>query len=515
MTTQGEMTMEKDLILICDAGTTGCKCTLIDAHGAALVSARRNYDTIYPQPGWAEQNPDVILNAVYGGIRELLQQVSAQRVACVGLSGTMNGCIAVDGEGRALHPNILHSDSRSEAQVEQIHQVISPEEFYRLTGNRADAHYTLPKIMWLRDNEPEVYARARWFLNIKDYLYGHLTGRFGYTDYSDASLTVALDINERCWATELLRGLGLDPERMPRLLASHDVRGRITRTTYRQTGLITGTPVAIGGGDGACTGRGAGVNEPGSGYCYIGSSAWVSQILDRPLQDPQARILHYLDLDGRSCHATGTVSCGAAAFDWAVKNLLGSEGRPADISEVENMARQIQPGAEGVLFLPTLMGWRTPYWDANTRGCLMGFTLYHDRRHIARAVYEGVAFALKSCAEVMSECGAPMQSMMLAGGGARSGLWPDILASLFGLTARVHQTPGETTALGAAIAAGVGVGMFQGYAEAANAVSARSTHAPNPQWQRAYRQVYPIYADIYARIRPLNDRISTLKIGEE
>ena len=172
------------------------------------------------------------------------------------------------------------------------------------------------------------------------------------------------------------------------------------------------------------------------------------------------------------------------------------------------MARQIQPGAEGVLFLPTLMGWRTPYWDVNTRGCLMGFTLYHDRRHIARAVYEGVAFALNSCAEVMTECGAPMKSMMLTGGGARSGLWPDILASVFGLTAQVHQTPGETTSLGAAIAAGVGVGLFNGYGDAANVVRVRSTHAPNPQWQKIYPEVYAIYADIYDHIRPLNDRIS-------
>lgn len=511
--------MDKDLILTCDAGTTGCKCSLIDARGMALVSVRRSYDTVYPQPSWAEQNPDTIINAVYDGIRELLQQVSPQRIACVGLSGTMNGCIAVDAEGRVLHPNILHSDSRSELQVDQITAVIPPEDFYRLTGNRPDVHWTLPKILWLKDNKPEVYEKARWFLNIKDYLYGHLTGRFGYTDYSDASLTSALDINGRCWAEDMLRELDLDPERMPRLLASHDVRGRITRTTYRQTGLIAGTPVAIGGGDGACTGRGAGVNEPGSGYCYIGSSAWVSQILDGPLNDPKARILHYLDLDGRSCHATGTVQCGAAAFDWAIRNVLGSEGRPSDISAVENMARQIQPGAEGVLFLPTLMGWRTPYWDANTRGCLMGFTLYHDRRHIARAVYEGVAFALQSCAAVMNECGAPMHSMMLAGGGARSGLWPDILASIFGLTARVHQTPGETTSLGAAIAAGVGVGIFDGYAEAAGVVHSRSTHAPNPQWQRIYEDVYAIYADIYDCIRPLNDRISLrggqiMKIGD-
>lgn len=508
------MDMEKDLILTCDAGTTGCKCTIFDANGEAVVSVRRSYDTSYPQPNWSEQNPDVILNAVYEGIRELLMQVSPQRIVCVGLSGTMNGCIPVDENGRALHPNIIHSDSRTEAQVEEICRVISPQDFYRLTGNRPDTHYTLPKILWFKEHRPEVYARARWFMNIKDYVYGHMTGRFGYTDYSDASLTIALDINNRRWATEMLTDLKLDPERMPRLLASHDVHGRITRDTYRRTGLIAGTPVAIGGGDGACTARGAGVVEPGSAYCYIGSSAWVSQILDKPVLDPKARIFNYLDMDGKSYHVCGTVQCGAAAFDWTLKNLFGGGEQPADISNVENMARQIQPGAEGVMFLPTLMGWRTPYWDPNTRGCLMGFSLYHDQRHIARAVYEGIAFALNSCASVMEECGAPLHSMMLTGGGARSGLWPDMLASIFNLTTKVHQAPGETTSLGAAIAAGVGVGLFKGYSEAAGVVNARSTHPPVPQWQEAYRQVYPIYADIYDRIKPLNDRIANLKIGD-
>lgn len=502
--------MDKDLILTCDTGTTGVKCTLFNPKGEALFSVRRSYPTQYPHPNWAEQDPDVILAAMFDGIKELLMQVNPQRIACLGLSGTMNGCIPVDETGKALYPNIIHSDSRTEAQVGEILKVIPFEDFYRLTGNRADTHYTLPKILWFKEQQPDIYRKARWYLNIKDYIYGKLTGRFGYTDYSDASLTIALDINKRRWASELLQSLRLDENRMPTLLKGHDVRGKITREVYRQTGLLPGTPVAIGGGDGACTARGAGVVDPGSAYCYIGSSAWVSQILDRPVLDPKARIFNYLDMNGEDCHVCGTVQCGAAAFDWGLKNLLGGHDQSADISIVENMARQIAPGAEGVLFLPTLMGWRTPYWDPNTRGCLMGFSLYHDQRHIARAIYEGIAFALNACAEVMAQCDAPMRSMMLTGGGARSGLWPDMLASIFNLTTQVHRTPGETTSLGAAIAAGVGVGMFTSYTDAAAMVTARSTHPVNPQWQEAYGRVYAIYSDIYDSIKPLNNRIAAL-----
>lgn len=502
--------MEKDLILTCDAGTTGCKITLIDARGEAVYSLRRDYPALYPRPNWAEQDPDRIVDAVLDGIRETLTQVSAQRIACVGLSGTMNGCIPVSAEGKALHPNIIHSDSRTAAQVEELGRVIDGHDFYALTGNRLDTHYTLPKILWFRENLPEIYAQTRWFMNIKDYIYMRLTDHPGFTDYSDASLTGALDITRRAWAEDLLREVGVDIALMPHILPGHDMRGRTTRAIYHLTGLITGTPVAIGGGDGCCTARGAGLSDAGSAYTYIGSSGWVSQILDHPVFDPKARIYNYLDCDGHSCHIIGTVQTGAAAFDWALKNLMGSKEEPLDISRMENMARQIPPGAEGVIFLPTLMGWRTPYWDANTRGVLLGFTLYHDQRHIARAIYEGIAFALNSCAELLAEYGTPIRSMMLTGGGARSGLWPDILAAVYGITTQVHKSPGECTSLGAAFVAGVGAGIFPSYEDAAKVVGVRSTHAVKADWQASYARTYAIYRDIYDRVKPINDRIAQL-----
>ena len=232
-----------------------------------------------------------------------------------------------------------------------------------------------------------------------------------------------------------------------------------------------------------------------------------------PVLDPKMRTFNFLDMDGKSCHVLGTVQCGAAAFDWARANLFGGAGDKdvLDISRIENMARQCPPGAEGVLFLPTLMGWRTPYWDPNTRGVLMGFTLYHDRRHIARAVYEGVAYALNSCRECICECVGEMKNMMFTGGGARSGLWPDILAAIYGQEVRVHKSPGETTSLGAAIAAGVGVGLFESYEQAAQMVKTRSSHAVNPAWREAYAQMYPLYAMIYERMRPITDRLAALR----
>ena len=502
--------MAKNLILTLDAGTTGSKCSVFDPKGVALCVVKKEYATNYPKPNWAEQDPDVLLLAIIDGIKELLTQVSPADIACVGLSGTMNGCIAVSEDGRVLYPNILHSDSRAWREAQAIEKTISRDDFYRMTGNRLDHHFTLPKILWTRKHLPDVYRRTRWWLNTKDYLYARLTGRIGFTDYSDASLTTALDLNKKRWASELLTDLGLDPSRMPEVLKGSDVSGRTTREISKLTGLLPGTPVAMGGGDGACAGRGAGLYKPGAGYCCIGSSAWVSQLTPEPLLDEKQRIFNYLDMDGEINHSLGVVQTAGSAYDWAVDNLL-SDGRKqtsADHSRIENMARQIEPGAEGVLFLNTLMGERTPYWDPNTKGCLVGFSLYHDQRHVARAIFEGVALSLNAVSRIMAENGAPISSIMLTGGGASSGLWPDIFASVFGVPTSVHYAPGEGTSLGAAMTAGVGIGIFKDYEQAAGIVRARSQHQVNPAWADKYIKVYEIYSGIYERMKPVFDGIA-------
>ncbi|MBR3504698.1 MAG: hypothetical protein IKO07_10735 [Clostridia bacterium] len=498
--------MKENLLLVLDAGTSGVKCSLFDEKCALVDSTRADYGTDFPRPGWSEQPMEDIWAACCRAVRALLERTDAGRIACVGLSGTMNGCIPADENGRALHPNIIHSDSRAVAELDEIRAVIAPDEFYRLTGNRLDNHYTLPKILWLRKNRPEVFQKARWFLNTKDYLYAQLTGTPGVTDYSDASLTIALDIARGDWAQDMLRDLGLNPSRMPRILPGDDVSGRVSAGTARLTGLLEGTPVAVGGGDGACAARGSGLFEPGSAYACLGSSSWVSQLTDGPVLDEKARVFNYLDVDGHSCHCCGTIQCGGDALNWAVKNLLGEN---MSIAQAEALAMDVAPGAEGVFFLPTLMGERTPYWDPNTRGVLWGFSLYHTRAHIARAVYEGIAFALYGCAGIMAECGIPVRSLMLTGGGAQSRLWPDILAALTGVTARVHSQPGEGTSLGAAIAAGVGMGLFS-YREAARYIAAKAEYPARDDWREAYAKVFPIYADIYAQMKPLFDRSAAL-----
>ena len=498
--------MGKGLLLVLDAGTSGVKCSVFDESCALIASRREDYATVYPHPGWAEQDMEEVYAAACRGIRGLLDEVGAENIACVGLSGTMNGCIPVDASGRALGHNIIHSDSRAADQLDRIRAVIPPGDFYRLTGNRIDNHYTLPKILWLRENAPGIYDRAAWFLNTKDYLYSRLTGICGVTDYSDASLTIALDIASGTWAKDMIASLGLDIGKMPRIVCGHDVSGTVSTGAARLCGLPEGTPVAVGGGDGACAARGSGLCEPGSAYACLGSSSWISQLTDRPVIDPKERLFSYLDMDGKSCHICGTIQCGGDALNWAVSNLLDGN---ATVEDAEEMARDVPPGAEGVFFLPTLMGERTPYWDPNTRGVLWGFSLYHTRKHIARAVYEGIAFALNTVAEAMDDLGIPVKSLMLTGGGARSGLWPVMLASLIGIPVRRHSRPGEGTSLGAAIAAGVGMGMFD-YRKAASLIRSGAGYEPDAAMRQAYERVFPIYRDIYARMKPLFDRAAAL-----
>lgn len=491
-----------DIIITCDIGTTACKCTAFKSDGSKISDVRMEYPTEYPRPGWAQQSADMLCDAALRGLRTIAGGIDPHQVRAIGLSGQMNALIPVDEGGHALYPNIIHSDSRSAPQIDEIAAHISPGDFYALTGNRLDCHYTLTKLLWLKRHEPDIYAHMRWAMQSKDYVRTRLTGVCGITDFSDAGLTIAQDITTGDWARDMLCDLGIDPSIMPRILPAHDVSGRLCADAARYTGLIEGTPVAVGGGDGACTARGAGLDSLGAAYCYIGSSAWVAQLTASPVLDKDARVFNYRDLDGVHNYTCGTLQCGAAAYDWA-RGMMGLDGT-GGIAAMESMASEIGPGADGVIFFPELMGSRTPYWDPLNRGCLCGLSLYHDRRHVARAVYEGVAQGLYSCGLAMAENGLPVKSLMLTGGGAQSKLWPKMLAALYRCPVDVHAVPGEATSLGAAIAAGVGVGLYSGYDEGAKLIHASETYECDPLWAEAYARIYDVFKRVYYQVSPIH-----------
>lgn len=490
-------------ILTLDAGTTGVKCAAFDREGRALCSHVEGYPTHYPAPGWSQQTPDEQVAASLRAIREVLKTAPAADCASLVFSGTMNGCIPIDRAGNALHDNIIHSDLRAEPQTERIRGLIPLADYYAVTGNRIDVHSGLPKYMWLREHAPDVYDRAWKFVNIKDYLYGHFTGLHGRTDRSDASLCNCLDMHTGDWAWDVLRACGVDAEKMPELRASADATGTLCAEYAALTGLPQGLPVAIGAGDGACAAHGARSHTVGDAYMNIGSSAWVSAMSKAPVIDPQMRLFNYFDADETCYNVCGTVQCGAAAFNWAIENLIcpGTRAADCDFAALERLAGAVPAGAQGVMYLPTLMGERTPWWTAKVSGTLMGFTLYHDRRHVARAVYEGVMQSLNMTGEILGENGLPVRGLTLIGGGAKSRLWGRMAADMFGVPVRIHATPHEATSLGAAVTAGVGIGWYRDFAEGAACIRAQREYRPDASAHAAYQKHLAVYKTLYPNMK--------------
>lgn len=492
-----------DVLLTLDAGTTGLKCSLFDREGALCASSVSEYSVELPHPGWAQQPATWLIHAAIDGVSRVMEQAGDVRVMAIGLSGTMNGCIPIDANGEALYPNIIHSDVRAEPQLAQIERVISAQAYYSSGGNRLDMHYTLPKILWLRENHPDVYAKARYFVNAKDVLYGFLTGLHGRTDYSDASLTGVLSIHEGKWNESLLQALSIDPAVMPEIRPSHDVTGKLTSEAAAALSLTAGTPVSIGAGDGVCASHGAGLHAPGSAYINLGSSAWICTLSETPVIDRDMRIFNFLDMDGKRANVCGTVQCACAALDWAMENILFAGQAPCNeqFSQMEAMCAETPPGAEGVFFLPTLMGERTPWWDAAARGTIIGATLYHKRPHIARAVYEGIAQALHMCDSVMRENNLSYSELTLVGGGTQSAIWPQMLADVTGLSTQVHKQTRQATSLGAAMAAGVGIGMFASYEEASQMAHFDVPYAPDALRVADYEKHFAVYKQLYAHMQ--------------
>ena len=490
-------------ILTLDAGTTGVKCAAFTREGQALASRVEAYPTRYPAPGWAQQDPEEVLAASLRAIGAVLEAAPAADCAALSFSGTMNGCIPIDRAGMALHDNIIHSDLRAVPQVERIKALIPLRDYYVITGNRIDVHSGLPKYMWLREHAPEIYEKAWKFVNIKDYLYGRLTGRPGGTDRSDASLCNCMDMGTADWAWEVLKTCGVDPEKMPELRRSADVSGRLTAEFAARTGLPAGLPVAVGAGDGACAGHGARSHTAGDAYMNIGSSAWVSPMSKTPVIDSEMRLFNYFDADETCYDVCGTVQCASAAFNWAIENMIypGTKAADCDFAALEALAGSVPPGSRGVVYLPTLMGERTPWWTAKVSGTLMGFTLYHDRRHIARAVYEGVMQSLNMAGSILGENGLPVRQLTLIGGGAKSLMWGQMAADMFGVPVRVHATPHEATSLGAAFIAGVGLGWYRDYAEAARCIGSRREYQPDPAAHAAYQKHLAVFKTLYPNMK--------------
>ncbi len=507
--------MVKKYILAHDLGTSGNKVSLYDNNGNLISSSFYGYDTYYPQKGYVEQNSEDWWEAVKNSTRELLKKskISKNEIACITFSGHMMSALPVDKKCNPLDNSIIWADTRGIKQAERLCNIVDAEEIYKITGHRCSPNYSAAKIMWLMDNKKEVYKNAYKFLHVKDFIIGRLTGTF-VTDYSDASGMNLLDINNLNWSKALLDASEIDCEKLPALRASTDVAGEITAKAAREIDLLAGTPVIVGGGDGPCAAMGAGVINEGSAYNYIGSSSWIGVSSTKPVMDKEMRTFNWVHLDKNRYCPTGTMQAAGGSYSWLKDRLYppGTDITKEDINLYKVMdaeAEKAPAGSEGLIYLPYLLGERSPHWNPDARGAFIGLAYKHSREHIIRAVLEGITFNLKIILNTF-ETQLSISSIKVIGGGTKGILWQQILADIYEMPVLIPQFLEEATSLGAAIAGGVGIGFFKNFEIANELIKIKKTIIPITENSKKYKELFPIFEESYNALIPIFDKIKML-----
>jgi xylulokinase len=491
-------------ILAHDVGTTGNKATLYDEEGALVQSSFAPYGTAYKHQGWAEQNPRDWWRSLCTSTQQLLHEsgISNSDVACIVFSGQMMGAVPVDSQGQPTRNALIWADQRSVSQIDRVAERIDPRRVYAITGHRLSASYSAGKILWLKENEPEAYNRTYKFVHAKDFLIARLTGVF-VTDPSDASGTNLFDLEGGIWSDELLRAFDIPRDKLPDIRPSTDVVGEVQPAVTEETGLASGTPVVLGGGDGSCAATGAGVIREGVAYNYVGSSSWIGVATKRPILDPEMRTFTWAHLLPGLFTPTGTMQAAGSSYQWARDQLAGAESLVAEhlgISPYDLMNGEVMqspPGARGLLFLPYLLGERSPRWNPHARGAFVGLTIRHRPPDLIRAVMEGITLNLRVILEAFRRQGARVNALRVIGGGARSSEWNAIMADIFGLPVLRLALLEEATSMGAAVAGGVGVGIWKDFSQVDTMVAVQSESRPDPQRHEFYTEAYDIFNDLY------------------
>ncbi len=482
------------LLLGVDVSTTGAKALLIDQNGQVINSATTPLTLLTPHPLWSEQDPHQWWTGIKASIQKVLSaaDIAAKSIAAIGLTGQMHGLVILNESGGVLRPAILWNDQRTGPQCDQIRALIGAERLIQITGNDALTGFTAPKILWVQENEPEIYAQARHILLPKDYIRYKLTGEFGM-DRAGGSGTILFDLKERTWSDEVLTALDIPAEWLPPTYEGPQISGQITAQAASETGLIAGTPVVGGAGDQAAQAVGVGAVEPGIIALTLGTSGVVFAPTGTALIEPQGRLHAFCHAMPDQWHFMGVMLSAAGSLQWH-RDTIAPE---LSFDQLVDEALEISPGSEGLLFLPYLTGERTPYPDPLARGAWVGLTIRHHRAHLTRAVLEGVAFGLKDSFTLIQEAGlGAVDQVRVSGGGAKSQLWKGILADVLDVELMTVNTS-EGAAFGAALLAGVGAGLFANVPEAAaRMIQITGSTSPSPAMS-AYQEYYPRYRELY------------------
>ena len=486
-------------VLGIDTSTTATKAVLVGPDGAVVGIGSSEYGYDVPQPLWSEQDPELWWTATAEAVRSVLAStgVAADDVAAIGLTGQMHGRVLLDAADRVLRPAILWNDQRTADACDEIRRAVGFERLVEITGNDALTGFTAPKLVWVRDHEPAVWERAAHVLLPKDFVRLRLTGEHAL-DKADGAGTILFDLASRDWSPELLDALRIPRAWLPPTFEGPVVTGVVSAGAAAATGLRAGTPVVAGGGDQSANAVGVGVVDPGTVALSLGTSGVVFAAADAPIVEPRGRVHAFCHAVPDRWHLMSVMLSAAGSFRWFRDTLAPGE----DFGALAATAGAVPPGADGLFFLPYLTGERSPHPDPLARGAFVGLTVTHDRRHLTRAVLEGVAYGLRDGLDLMTAAGMPAPTTIRAsGGGIASPVWRQVLADVLEAEIATVATT-EGAAYGAAVLAGVGAGWFERVVDASRAwVTATVVASPGPD-AAAYREGHARYRELYPALAP-------------
>jgi xylulokinase len=489
-----------------DVGTSGCKAVVITPDGGVVAEATSEYPMAVPRPGWAEQDPEDWWKAALSSVGRVLEGNRGADVIGIGLTGQMHGLVLLDEEGIVLRPCIMWNDQRTAAQCAVIEQRVGRAKLIELAGKPALTGFTAGKILWVGENEPDVYRRARHVLLPKDYVRYRLTGAMAI-DVADGSGTLLMDVRRRAWSDELLKLLDIPCDWLPSLHESQEVVAEVSSEAASATGLRAGTPVVAGAGDQAAQSLGTGIAREGVVSVTIGTSGVVFAATNRYRFDPTGKLHAYCHAAPDTWHLMGVTLSAGGSLRWFRDTLCEEEKAEAartgrDVYDIiTELAATAPAGSDGLLFLPYLTGERTPHADPNARGVFFGLSLRHTKAHMARAVLEGVIFSLRECLDLLCDLGQTCSRVRVSGGGSRSAFWRQMMADVFG-TEIVEVNVTQGAAYGAALLAGVGTGVYPSVVEACErTVREKGSVKPGPS-AGAYADSYERYRALYAALAP-------------
>lgn len=479
-----------------DVGTSGTKCVLFDTCGNALISFTEEYPMYQPNNGWAEQNPEDWWQASKKALAKVTEWVKDGEIAGIGLSGQMHSLVLLDKENNVLRPAILWCDQRTSKECEDIENIIGHDRLIEITANPALPGFTASKIMWVKKNEPENFKKIEHILLAKDYIRFRLTSEYA-TEVSDASGMQLLDVKNRCWSEEVCEKLGIEMKWLAKVYESCEVTGKISKMASDETGLPEGVPVAGGGGDNACAAIGTGVYKDGKAFTTIGTSGVVFAHTSKPTIDPKGRIHTFCAAVPGEWHVMGVTQAAGLSLNWFRNNLASD----VSYAEIDKECEKLPIGSEKLIYLPYLMGERTPILDSDARGVFLGLSAMHSKFHMARSVIEGVSYSLYSCLEVLDEVGVETSDMALCGGGGKSTFWHKMIADVYGKNVKTMLS-NEGAALGAAILGGVAAGVYSSVEDGCKkAVKEKEALSFDKASHNEYIKYYNIYKSIYKNIK--------------